>query len=439
VVWRLADHPSTALWCGNNEIEQGWAYWGWRKSMPHRFVDFIKLFCRTLPAVIRRLDPQRPYRACSESSGPPYGVHPKDPRKGDVHYWGVWVRSEPIEAYEKLRSRFVSEFGFGSFSDMSSMRKVIPAAQLRLGSAAIEDRMRWPAANVRDQYPNGMRVLEKYLGEHTGIPDDFERVVYLSMLLQGFAIQTAIEAWRRQKPFCMGGLYWQLDACWPEIGWASLDYHGRWKALHYMARRFFAPVLASAQLVEGGAELYVSSDVDRPLAGRLQWALMSFDGSVLESGREPVRLKPQENRRILRLRLGQHDPKTVFLSYHFAAAGRGSRNVKFFAPFKDLALGRPSLRHRVVGRPLSLAVEVSADRPAFYVYLNQNDVAGHFQDNFFHLMRGETRRIAFDGPASAAQLRKQLSVAHLGAAPMSAASAVPCGSRTGPADPHRQI
>ncbi|MCC7409138.1 MAG: glycoside hydrolase family 2 protein, partial [Phycisphaeraceae bacterium] len=298
-VWRLADHPSVALWCGNNEIEQGWAYWGWRESMPERFGDFVKLFCRVLPGVVKELDPARPYRACSESSGAPYGRHPKDPRKGDVHYWGVCVRQEAIEKYEELRARFVAEFGFLGYPDWATLRRVIPAGQLHLGSEALEDRMKWPTLPLRETNAHGNRVLEKYLRDYTGLPEeaeDLHHVAYLSQVLQGFAIQTAVEAWRRFKPYCMGALYWQLNACWPEIGWASLGYDGKWKALHYMARRFFELVLVSAAVKGDVAELWVTSDVTERVAGKVAWELVGVDGGVVRRGAMPVKLGAMENR-----------------------------------------------------------------------------------------------------------------------------------------------
>ncbi|MCC7145795.1 MAG: glycoside hydrolase family 2 protein [Phycisphaeraceae bacterium] len=420
-IWRLADHPSLALWCGNNEIEQGWAYWGWRESMPERFADFITLFCRLLPGVVKKLDPARPYRACSESSGPPYGRHPKDPRVGDVHYWGVTVRQEPIEKYEELKARFVAEFGFIGFPDWASLRAVIPPKQLRLGSAAIEDRMKWPTPCLRPKNPHGNRVLGKYLTDYTGIPAGvdkvgrpMERLVYLSQMLQGFAIQTAVEAWRRFKPYCMGALYWQINSCWPEIGWASLGYEGRWKGLHHMAARFFGPVLASAAVKAEGkrAELWVTSDVNEPLAGKLDWELRGFDGQVRRRGRAAVKLRALENKRIAVVAVDD-DPRDVYLCYRFMAGRLRSENVKFFARFKDLRLKPTQVRAQVrSSRRGELAVELKADGPAFFVYLDQGDLSGRFADNFLHLEAGKARTVRFltQDPRAAARLKKTLKV-----------------------------
>lgn len=420
-VWRLADHPSVALWCGNNEIEQGWAYWGWRHSMPQRFPDFLKLFCRLLPGVIKKLDPARDYWPCSESSGPPYGRHPKDPRKGDVHYWGVSVRSEPIEKYKELRARFVAEFGFSSFPPFDELKRVIPPRQLRLASPALEDRMKWPSANVRDQFPNGNRVLEKYLADYTGIPEGaerggapFERAVYLSQVLQGFAIQTAVEAWRRYKPYCMGALYWQVNSCWPEIGWASLSYDGQWKALHYLARRFFAPVLASADMSGSSAALWVTNDVNERIKGELRWWLRDMTGRALEAGGRTVALSALGNVRALDLDFQGHDPRRVFLHYRFKAGRYVSENVAFFTGFKDLALPASRVTARPITHRSRPALRVSANGPAFFICLTAPGV--RFGDNYFHLPTGGDAIIALPADTRLGTLASGLKVTGLNVA-----------------------
>jgi beta-mannosidase len=62
--------------------------------------------------------------------------------------------------------------------------------------------------------------------------------------MQADGVRLAMEAHRRAMPYCMGSLYWQINDCWPVASWSSIDYFGRWKALHYTARRIFAPVIS---------------------------------------------------------------------------------------------------------------------------------------------------------------------------------------------------
>ena len=78
----------------------------------------------------------------------------------------------------------------------------------------------------------------------------------------------------------MGSIYWQLNDCWPVASWSSIDYYGRWKALQYYARRFYAPILVSPHL-KAGPSRSMSSRTKRPATGDLRLRLMDFDGKVL--------------------------------------------------------------------------------------------------------------------------------------------------------------
>ena len=86
-----------------------------------------------------------------------------------------------------------------------------------------------------------------YMQQAYRYPSEFGTVLYASQLLQADGIRYGVEHFRRNRGRCMGAVYWQLNDCWPVISWSSIDYHGRWKALHYYAKRFFAPVLVSCE------------------------------------------------------------------------------------------------------------------------------------------------------------------------------------------------
>ena len=74
----------------------------------------------------------------------------------------------------------------------------------------------------------------------------------------------------------MGALYWQLNDCWPVASWSSIEFTGRWKALHHAARRFFAPAVVSAHVP--GDEIYGIGNY-RSSSVRLVHLHASYDGA----------------------------------------------------------------------------------------------------------------------------------------------------------------
>ena len=89
--------------------------------------------------------------------------------------------------------------------------------------------------------------IMNYLQQTYRYPHSFREMIYASQLLQADGIRYGVEHFRRNRGRCMGAVYWQLNDCWPVTSWSSIDYYGRWKALHYAAKRFFAPLLLSCE------------------------------------------------------------------------------------------------------------------------------------------------------------------------------------------------
>ncbi len=234
-VRRLANHPSLALWCGNNENEMSLV--NWFDDNPHIeafYTDYERLNDQTIAPVVAEEDPSRTFWPGSPSSGGLFAdegeLDPHDQSRGDIHYWDVWHDGEPFEDYLTVKPRFVSEFGYQSFASTDLLSTVVPDDQLNPTAPIMEHHQRNPGGNKR--------ILQR-LADHFRVPFDFDDLVYLSQVQHGLAMQTAIEHWRRLKPYCMGTLYWQLNDLWPCASWSSIEYGGEWKALHYMAKRFY--------------------------------------------------------------------------------------------------------------------------------------------------------------------------------------------------------
>jgi len=272
---RLRHRASLVLWCGNNEMEWGWVSWGWNKSEDYQRLKeaYDRMFHHFLPEICAAEDPDHPYWPSSPSSNTPF-VDPNSVRAGDTHNWEVWHGNRPFSGYRDHNSRFVSEFGFQSLPPLETIRTYADESEWNMTSYIMEHHQRNAAGNGK---------IITYMTDHFRLPEDFESLVYLTQLLQAEAVRTGVEYWRRNRHRTSGTLYWQLNDCWPVASWASLDYFGRWKALHYAARRFYAPVLLSAAPPSspslGGKE---GGDGQR----RIRWSLEALEGEVLKTGEQ---------------------------------------------------------------------------------------------------------------------------------------------------------
>ncbi|SER49235.1 beta-mannosidase [Gracilibacillus ureilyticus] len=270
---RIRHHASLGIWCGNNEVEEAMEHWGWPKKAEWRR-DYIKLFEIMLPEVVMEYDPQTFYWSSSPSSGGGFD-EPKNPDIGDVHYWEVWHGQKPFNEYRNYYFRFCSEFGFQSFPSLKTIESFTEPGDRNIFSRIMEKHQKNDDANGKILY---------YLSENFLYPKDFDTLLYTSQLLQAEAIKYGVEHWRRNLGRCMGSLYWQLNDCWPVASWSSIDYFGRWKALHYFARKFYDPVLVSLEEGEKNTNIYVTNDHLTEVKCRVEWKLRNNKSVILEHG-----------------------------------------------------------------------------------------------------------------------------------------------------------
>ena len=296
-VRRLRHHPSLAMWCGNNEMEDFVRQGTW-VTEKKQAADYIKMYEYIISEILKKEDPDTFYWPSSPSSGGSFD-RPDDPDRGDVHYWEVWHGLKPFTEYRKYLFRYTSEFGFQSFPCMETIESFTEPGDRNPFSYVMEKHQRNASANGR---------IAEYLSQIYLYPTSFSAFVYASQLLQAQAMQYAVEHWRRHRGRCMGAVIWQLNDCWPGVSWSSIDYYGRWKALHYFEKRFFAPVLISCH-EEGilsqntnvnaeylpekmSARLNVSNETMKQFCGTACWSLRSPDAEIIESGIFPVDVSP---------------------------------------------------------------------------------------------------------------------------------------------------
>jgi beta-mannosidase len=410
-VRRLRDHPSIAIWVGNNENEVAWQQWGVPEKMgAHKlevWSNYLRLYRDLIPTVLKTEDPSRPYVSSSPSSD--FEDMAGSQTTGDMHYWDVWGGTAPISDYEKQVPRFMSEYGFQSFPELKSVQQFTVPADHDLASPVMKEHQRSAVGNPR---------LTEYLLRDYKQPKDFASFLYVSQVLQAQAIKLSAEHLRRNRPRTMGSMYWQLDDCWGVASWSSIDYYGRWKALQYYARRFYAPVLVSPHEEDDHVRIYVVSDRTAATPATLQVRLLDFNGKVLYQQSAPVQVAPLTSQVYLdipkaKLLKGQ-DLRKVVLSCALQAGGATlSTNTHYFALPKELALPKTSLT--ATWQPASdstYQVTLKSPTLAREVWLSLAQGDGFFGDNYFDLLPGETKVLTFKstGATSVAELRRQLVV-----------------------------
>jgi beta-mannosidase len=393
-VRRIRNHPSIAIWSGNNEVEAAWHNWGWKQNLPASiWDDYQKIFDGVLKETCAKLDPGRLYWPSS-----PRGGLPDDPnslKSGDTHSWKVWHFAAPFTDYQKEFPRFMSEYGFQSFPALETVETY---------ALADEHDIQSPVMMAHQRHPRGNQLIKEYMLREYVSPKDFESFLYVSQVLQAEGIKVGAEHLRRIMPRNMGSLYWQLDDCWPVASWSSIDYTGRWKALQYFAKRFYAPVLISPIADTDNLNFFVVSDLAQPTKATINIELRDFDGNRLSTQSSDVTVFPVMSKAYVSLPLksllGGKDPKTVMVYCEVVADGKViSANEYFFDSFKNLNLPTPVIKIDVVRSANGYKLTVNSDKLAKAVYLSTK-TAGFFSDNFVNILPDKPVVIEFRSKAN---------------------------------------
>ena len=385
---RIRNHPSLALWCGNNELHYSWRSAKMRKNnTPEQMQELWKMYMDQNDAIEAALDTLCSYIDYQPSS--PFRGWDLDeiPTEGDRHYWAVLAGLEPVSSLEREKSRFFSEYGYESFDYYESLVKYAPFEK---DQSIYSDVMLW---HQRQGY-NALRAngnIVKYVSDNYPEPKSFKDTLYASHVLQADIIKLAIEAHRREKGFCWGSLYWQLNNCWPVSSDSSIDYYGNWKSLHYAVRRAFADKLVSGFIHDGVADVYLVTDLLKPEKGFLKVEAVTMDGKVIASRKVRVNVPANSSRKVfsesIETLLGGTLPEDAYMKITYTGAeGRQCRNVRFFCNQKDLHFLNPEIRWEVEDKGDVKEIRLVSDvfARALYLSVRDSDIL-HFSDNFFDL------------------------------------------------------
>ena len=388
-VRRIRHHASLGLWCGNNEIESAWVNWGGFKDHPKKLkADYIKQFEYVLPKVVEKEDRQTFYWVSSPSSGGSFD-NPEDQNRGDVHYWAVWHGLKPFEDYRNYYFRFCSEFGFQSFPSIKTVNSFTEKGDRNIFSKVMESHQKNGAANGKILY---------YLSENFLYPNDFSDLLYVSQILQGIAIKFGVEHWRRHRDRCMGSLYWQLNDNWPVASWSSIDYYGRWKALHYMAKNFYASIAGSLKREEGSlVEAHIQNETISDNKCTVEVALKRMDFTVVDKSiysvtvpaLSAVKVMEKDYSSLIKGCEGELFVEAIITD----EAGHKSYEVVFFEPYKHLELEHPNISFEVKEEEDAYTISLKSDKLACFVELDFGDSDAIFSDNYFYLTSPEGREI----------------------------------------------
>lgn len=413
-VRRIRHHACLGLWCGNNEMETQTLDKCWKPSQK-QFYDYIKLFEYIIPEILRQEDPHTFYWPSSPSSGGNFD-NPWDENRGDVHYWDVWHGNKPFTEYRKFRFRYLSEFGFQSFPCLETVESFTEPEDRNIFSRVMEMHQRNVAANGK---------ILNYLSATYLYPADFDRLLYASQLLQMEAIRYGVEHFRRHRGHCMGAVVWQLNDIWPVASWASIDYFGRWKALHYAEKRMFAPVLLSCQEagelsqrpyciaepgpMETSVRLCISNETRETVEGICRWQLRSYRGDVLSEGESGVTVGPLESLWLDKTDFTDYPGpgvREMYFSYQLEVKGEIlSEGTSLFTAPKHFRFADPGLTLRREGDTLILRAEHFAKSVEIWGDGENGGSYVRLSDNYFDMNPGEKRVRILEGDAERFRLR----------------------------------
>lgn len=378
-VRRLRHHASLGLWCGNNEIESAWDHWGdFQKETPYLRADYIRLFEEVLPKAVQEADGETFYWHSSPSSGGCFD-NPDDANRGDTHYWDVWHGQKPFTDYRKYFFRFCSEFGFQSFPCAKTVNSFTLEDDRNIFSRVMESHQKNDAANGKMLY---------YLSENLRYPKDLTHLLYASQVLQGMAIKYGVDHWRRNRGRCMGTLYWQINDDWPAPSWSSIDYFGRWKALHYMAQKFYAPHAVSMTLEDHRCHVYFSNESFETTEYSLTLSIRDLSGNVLETyetkGNSPA-FSAIETAVVDICSWEDQKDDVFFEAVIHTKDQKVLKDVETLVPYKYLNLKNPVISTEAEETNDAFILHISSDCFAPFVALDFDDADVIFSDNFFHL------------------------------------------------------
>ena len=400
-VIRLRNHPSIALWCGNNEINAAWSHysdggWGWKEAYtaPQREEiqkAYLDVFHDILPNVVENYTDDDDYWPSSPQAGFEPEKHAGyENTSGDMHYWGVWHGQHPFEDFEKYKARFMSEYGFQSFPDFETVKKYTLPEDYDIESEVMASHQRSGIGNLR---------IKEYMGWDYNVPADFEDFLYMSQVLQARGVKMAIEAHRRAMPYCMGTMYWQINDSWPVASWSSTDYYHKWKALHYAVKKVYEPIILTVHQEKKDVVVHAISDKLENISGKLKLTVLDFNGNELLIEEQEVVVNQNTSTELFRTKASKFvktfNKKEIVLKAEFVTSEDSTviENLYYFEKPKFLAFETPNIKTEIVEENDKQYFKISTDKLVKDLYINFKDQKVFLEDNYFDVLPNKIKSI----------------------------------------------
>lgn len=388
---RLQNHPSLALWCGNNEVDEAIVNWGYQKQFKYSKADSLQvwkdyktIFHEVIPQTLKEISPNAIYWPSSPSIG--WG-HKKSLSEGDSHYWGVWWGEQAFEIYNEKVPRFASEYGFQGMPTLETTKAMF--------SGKPDLNLENPIIKAHQKHGRGWEIINNYMKRDYKVPTDFVKYNYVSQLLQARGMQIAIEAHRRNKPYNMGSLVWQHNDCWPVVSWSAIDYLGNWKALQYELKRSFEPQIFSLEQKDDQYNLFLINDDFKKLQGNLDIKVMDFKGQTIFSFKKDFAVSENSSTKVYNFNkevFAGFNKEKVLMKIEAKLQDKMISRILYFVPPKDLELLKPTIKIKKI---TPKEIQISSDILAKDLYLIGDT---HFSDNFFDLLPNEIKTIQLSKP-----------------------------------------
>lgn len=411
---RLRNHASVAMWCGNNEVEESIKYWGFDKQYSKDVMKgfregYDKTFRELLPSIVMEIDPNKYYLHGSPDTAN-WG-RTESLNYGDAHYWGVWHGRQPFEVLDENVPRFMSEFGFQSFPEMKTIRTFAEPQDFDIESEVMKSHQKSGIGN---------EAIKQYMKMYYNTPSNFEDFVYVGLVMQGQGMKHGLQAHRRNRPFCMGTLYWQLNDSWPVVSWSGIDYYNNWKALHYKARDVFAPIAINVHRQEDKLNFHILSDKLNDVEHlTLKISLIDFRGKTLKEIEKEVTAKANISEKVHTVDISSFatpeqqsnsivNVELINNNNHKVA----TENYFFFWPNK-LNLPKTTIEKSVLYAEGKYEVTLKSKYLAKDVFVEIPIQGAKFSDNFFDLLPGEEKTITITSPQLIKDKQTPITIKHL--------------------------